>query len=145
MADIATLRAIRDNIETVCKATGINFEPKTDDDITKISVAVLPLGGFKLDHIEYEYDHGQKPGYAIIFFNLWVIIRENDDRDMIDSQLLWADRVREALTAEDALRIGALASSNAVSEVRTEDFTPEDAIGDTVQLNCLLSVRYREA
>lgn len=143
MSNLYTVQAITKNIETVLKGKGINFTQKAFDDETQIPASLLPLGQIFYNAEEFEYVHGQRPGYAEIAFTVKVVIDRRTPEDSIRDQQSWVHSVRDGLTV-NALNIGDIVTSKLVSKVTTESVSIENKSSNISALTMAFKVRYRE-
>lgn len=144
MANIDTVKAITDNLETVLKKQGVNFTRKTFDDEKNIPASLIPLGEIRYQGEAFEYTHGERPGYAEAEYALKVVLREREGHDMMREQQKWAHLIRAALTVA-ALNIGSLVTSKLVSRVTTEAVGVDNSRTDGIAaLLYTIKIRYRE-
>ena len=145
MANIDTVKSITANLKTVLQSQGIKFDTKIYDDYESIPSGKLPLGGIIYEGENFEYNHGQRAGYAEIQFLINVIVSETNNEIMTRKMQEWVHKIRSALTVI-ALNIGDLASSKLVSRVVTID-EGVDVEAKTTTISLLsypIDVRYRE-
>ena len=143
MTNFATVKSITDNLQSVLKTQGIHFDRKVFEDDKNIPASFFPCGEIFYNGEEFEYTHGERPGYAEINYGLRVMLQERDPVDAMREQQKWAHKIREALTVS-AMNVTDLAASKLVSRVTTEAVDVDNLSARAV-LNYRLKVRYREA
>lgn len=141
MSNLATIKSITDNLQTVLRAKGIKFERKIDEE--NIKATQLPAGQIFYRGEEFEYAHGMKPKWIEASFAIKVMIRERDAQNLIESTQEWVHNIREAINV-NALNIGDLSSSKLVSRADTETADVEYPEKDTAMINTTVVIRYRE-
>ena len=143
MSNADTVHSITDNVEEVMRLQGAKFSPQALEDET-IKASNTPFGRIFYPREFFEYEHGQKPLYAEIEFNLQIVLLERNPKDMVRNQQTWVHNVRDNLTI-DALNINDLASSKLVSRVTTDEIEIENKPEGVSLINYTVHVRYREA
>jgi hypothetical protein len=142
MSNMDTVKAITDNLQAVLQTEGIKFSRKAYDDEKAIPASLVPFGQIFYRGENFEYTHGQRPGYAEGEFKLRVVLRGRNPADLMRSQQEWVHKIRGALTV-DALNVGDLASTGYVSRVVTKGVDIENR-ENFAFLNYMVAVRYRE-
>lgn len=140
--NFATIRSITDNVQSVLQGQGIKFSCSTFENEKNIPASLLPLGGIYYRGEDFQYTHGQRPGYAEADFFVKVVLQERDSAGLIRSTQKWMHSVRDALTV-NALNIGELAVSKPASLVAVEHVDVENK-GDMAVLGFKVKIRYRE-
>ena len=144
MANIDTIKSLTDNMQTVLQSNiKIKVERKNLEDVKDTPASKYPFGGLFDGGIEFEYTHGQKAGYAIQSYLIWIIFKERDDNARMRKVQEWLQLSRTALTV-NALNIGDLSASKLVSWVETTDIDTEHLEDGLSVLNYTVAVRYRE-
>ncbi len=142
MTNFATVKSVTDNLQSVLRGQGIHFDRKAYEDDKNIPASLLPHGEIYYDGEEFEYTHGERPGYAEINYRLRVVLQERDPVDAMREQQNWTHKSRDSLTVS-ALNVVDLASSKLVSRVTTEAVDVDNRSTRAV-LNYRIKVRYRE-
>lgn len=140
--NFATIKSITDNVRSVLQAQGIKFSRSTFEDEKNIPASLLPLGGIYYRGEDFQYTHGQRPGYAEADFLVKVVLQDRDSAGLIRSTQKWMHSVRDALTV-NAINIGDLAVSKPASLVTVERVDVENK-GDMAVLGFKVKIRYRE-
>lgn len=140
--NFVTIKSITDNIQGVLQAQGVKFSRAAFDNEKNIPASLLPFGEIYYIGEDFQYTHGQRPGYAEAGFLVKVVLRDRDSAGLIRSMQKWAHSVRDALTV-NAFNAGDLAGSKLVSLVIVERVDVENK-GDTAVLVFKVKVRYRE-
>lgn len=143
MSDFKTVNAITDNLETVLKAeVGINFE-RASDETDDIPASEYPLGQLFYKGETFEYNHGQKPGYAESEFTIRLSANSPHPRELMREIQRLVHKSRDALTV-NALNIGELETSKLVSLVVIDEAADTEYTKDTAETDLKTLVRYRE-
>ena len=141
--NFATIKSITDNVQDVLEGQGLKFSRSTFGDEKNIPASLLPFGEIYYTGEDFQYNHGQRSGYAQASFLLKVFLRDRDSAGLIRSTQKWAHSVREAVTV-NAFNVGDLAASKLVSLVTVERVGVENK-GDMAVLGFKVKVRYRES
>lgn len=142
MGNFETVKAITDNLQKILQAEGVKFSRKAYDDEKSIPASLIPFGGIFYQGEDFEYTHGQRPGYAEVVFRLRVVLKERSPAGLMRSQQQWVHAIREALTV-NALNVGDLASTKYVSRVVIKGVDIENR-ENFAFLNYTAAIRYRE-
>ena len=142
MANVDTVGSITDNLQGTLQGEGIRFSRKTFDDEKAIPASLIPFGQVFYRGEDFEYSHGQRPGYVEVSFEVRVVLKERDHASMVRRQQVWTHGVREALTV-DAMNTGDLATTKLVSRVETSEVDIENRSSLSI-LSFKVQVRYRE-
>ena len=140
--NFATIKSIMDNVQSVLQAQGIKFSRSTFEDEKNIPAPLLPFGGIYYRGEDFQYTHGQRPGYAEADFFVKVVLRDRDSAELIRSAQKWMHLLRDALTV-NAINIEDLAVSKPASLVTVERGDVENK-GDMAVLGFKVKIRYRE-
>ncbi|MBI5599203.1 MAG: hypothetical protein HY890_05630 [Deltaproteobacteria bacterium] len=141
MSGFDIVKAITDNVQAALEREGIKFSRKAYGDGKNIPASLIPFGQISYTGEDFEYTHGERPGYAEARFSITVVIRERDHVEAMRSHQDWAHKVRDALTV-NAVNSGAIATSKPVSRVVTDGVIAE--AGENCSfLKCRVTVRYR--
>ena len=144
MANIDTIKSLTDNVQTVLQnALGFKFERKNLEDVKDMPASKYPLGVFFDSGIEFEYTHGQKAGYGVQSYLVWIIFKERNDKVRMRKNQERLQQSRTALTV-NALNVGDLSASKLVSWVEVTDIDTEHQNDGLSVLNYTVAVRYRE-
>ena len=142
MSGAETVKAITDNLQGLLRSQGIQFTREVFEEVTHIPASLLPLGQIFYQGEDFEYTHGERPGYVEAIFLVRVLLRERDPQSKIRAEQTWVHRIRDSLTV-DSLNTGSLSESKPVSRITISRATI-DHIGHTAVLNCTIRIRYRE-
>ena len=140
--NFATIKSITDNVQSVLQGQGIKFSRKTYENEKNIPASLLPLGGIYYRGEDFQYTHGQRPGYAEADFFVKVVLQDRDSGSLIRSIQKWIHLLRDALTV-NSINIGDLAVSKLASLVTAERVDVENK-GDMAVLGFKVKIRYRE-
>ena len=143
MADIATMKAIIDNVQTVAQSQGIKFNREAYEDANNIPASLIPFGKVFYKGLVPENTHGQRASYAELELLLKVILKETDTTVMMRKQLEWTDKLRDSMTV-NALNIDELSASQLISKVTTDTIEVENRLNIS-ELDVTFLIRYREA
>lgn len=143
MGNIETIKSLTDNIQTVLQGLGIKFARKNFEDVKNIPASLFPYGAIFDKGIDWEYTHGQKAGYGVQSFLIWVVDKERNDKVTMRQIQEWVQLIKGALTV-NALNIGDLSASKLISWVETIDTDTEHREEGVSVLNYTIAVRYRE-
>lgn len=145
MASIDTVQAITANLKEILeKGAGLKFANKVYEGDTAIPSGFLPLGQIFYQGEDFEYIHGQRPGYAEARFLIRVIHQESNPEKLMRELQELLHKVRASVSAVDALNINDLLTSKEVSRVISES----DEINNRAESSILsyqVLIRYRES
>lgn len=143
MANIDTVEAITDNLESLLKGFKITVEREYTEELKNIPLSKLPLAQLFNTEEDFEYTHGQKPEYSELEFLVRVLLsRDKGSINSMRNHQRKAHEIRDGITI-NALNIGDLISSKLVSRVTSDSlrYRRED---DLNIMDYTLRIRYRE-
>ena len=140
--NFATIKSITDNVQSVLQGQGIKFSRSTFEDEKNIPASLLPFGEIYYKGEDFQYTHGQRPGYAEANFLVKVVLQDRDSAGLIRSTQKWMHLLRDALTV-NSLNEGDLAGTKLISLAAIEGVDVENK-GDMAVLGFKVKVRYRE-
>ncbi len=136
-----TINAITENLRSLLEKEGLHMVRENFGDDRNAPSSSYPYGVLLYEGEDFEYTHGQRPGYAEAAFRVRLGLRNSDLPAMTVDEQRWAHRIREAVTV-NALNTGSLATVAPVSRVDVRSVKVERK-GHVSRLDCSIVIRYR--
>ncbi len=136
-----TLNAITENLRALLAKEGLHMARENFGDDKNAPSSSYPYAVLMYDGEDFEYTHGQRPGYGEAAFTVRVGLRNSGLQAMTGDEQRWTHRIREAVTV-NALNTGLLAAAAPVSRVDTRSVKVERK-GHVSRLDYSIVIRYR--
>lgn len=142
MTNVDTVKAITDNIEAALKKEGMDLSATTYEEGGPVPAGLVPVARIFYTGVAFEDTYGERPSYADALFTLKTTLGGRPGRELMQSEQMWAQRIRDALTPS-ALNAGDLAASRLVSRVTVNGVEVSNK-AESSTIICRITVRYRE-